>query len=298
MQLICNMHAGRGATERALPELRRCLDERGLEHGIAATQGPGDATRLARAALAEGVRFVVAVGGDGTIHEVVNGMLEDDGPVRDDAVMGVVATGVANDFIRTFGMPAIPSHAAAHLDGPESFAIDIGKITCSRDDAEVVRYFANVAQAGLGARVARRAVRLRGLGALTYPAAFWIEAVRSRALEAAVDLVDKRYQGPVRNLVVANGQFSGAGMKVAPRAAPTDGVLDVQIHFSSARETIATMPRVYRGEHVPHPQIREAKRVRATIEAALPLPVEADGEQVGVTPATFEVLRDVLRLKV
>lgn len=292
------MHAGRGATERALPELQRCLDERGLEHRIAVTQGPGDATRLARAALAEGVRFVVAVGGDGTIHEVVNGMLEGDVPARDDAVMGVVATGVANDFIRTFGMPATPSHAAAHLDGSESFAIDIGKITCSRDGAEVVRYFANVAQAGLGARVARRAARLRGLGALTYPAAFWLEAVRSRALEAAVDLVDKRYQGPVRNLVVANGQFSGAGMKVAPRAAPTDGVLDVQIHFPSARETIAIMPRVYRGEHVPHPQIREAKRVRATIEAALPLPVEADGEQVGVTPATFEVLRDVLRLKV
>jgi diacylglycerol kinase (ATP) len=299
MVLVCNLRAGRGATERVLPELRRFLDERALEHRTVATEGPGDATRLARAALDDGTRFVVAVGGDGTVNEVVNGMLEDDRPVRDDAVMGVVATGVARDFIRTFGMPATPSHAAAHLDGPESFSIDIGKITCAGDGADVVRYFANVAQAGLGARIARRAGRARGLlGALTYPAAFWVEAVRSRSPAATVDLVDKRYEGPVRNLVVANGQFAGAGMKLAPRAAPTDGVLDVQIHFLGAREAIAIMPKAYRGEHVPHPEIREAKRVRVSIESERPLPVEADGEDVGVTPATFELVRDALRLKV
>jgi diacylglycerol kinase family enzyme len=87
-------------------------------------------------------------------------------------------------------------------------------------------------------------------------------------------------------------------MKIAPRAAPTDGVFDIQIEHARKREEIAVMPKVYRGEHVPHPDIFEAKRVRASIDSSRPLPIEADGELLGHTPATFEVLRDLIRLKV
>jgi diacylglycerol kinase family enzyme len=100
------------------------------------------------------------------------------------------------------------------------------------------------------------------------------------------------------NLVVANGQFFGGGMKVAPKAAPTDGLLDIQIHNPRKREAIAIMPKMYKGEHVPHPDIHESKRVRVSIEAESPLRVEADGELLGHTPASFELLRDVIRLKV
>ena len=295
MVLVTNPRAGRGRTRQALPELRRCLEERGLHYDIAFTQGPGDGTRLARSALQGGSRFVVAVGGDGTLHEVVNGMLHEDRAVRDDAVLGVVATGTGSDFVKTFGMPALPSHAAAHLDGPESFPIDVGKITASAG----TRYFANVAQVGLGAKVAARAASLPGfVGALRFPLAFWLEVVRFAPAEVRVDLVDRAVERRARNVVVANGQFFGAGMKIAPKAAPTDGLLDVQVQHPSLGEAIAIMPRVYRGEHVPHTEITEAKRTRVAVEAERPLPVEADGERVGETPASFEVLRDALRLKV
>jgi diacylglycerol kinase family enzyme len=110
--------------------------------------------------------------------------------------------------------------------------------------------------------------------------------------------MDRCYEGPMNNLVVANGQFFGSGMKIAPRAAPTDGVFDIQIEHASKREEIAVMPKVFRGEHVPHPDIVEAKRVRISIEATRALRIEADGELLGRTPATFEVLRDLIRLKV
>jgi diacylglycerol kinase family enzyme len=87
-------------------------------------------------------------------------------------------------------------------------------------------------------------------------------------------------------------------MKVAPKAAPTDGLLDIQIQHARKLEAIAIMPKVYKGEHVPHPDIEEAKRARVAITADRPLPVEAEGELIGYTPATFEVLPNALRLKV
>lgn len=284
---------------RALPEVREHLARRELEHEVAYTSGPGDATRLARGALDAGGRFLVAVGGDGTVGEVVNGMIEDDRAVAPDAVLGVVAAGRGCDFVRTFGIPSLPGHAVAHLDGPESFAIDIGKVTCVRDGRTSVRYFANIAEVGLGARVASLAARLpHWLGPTVYLWAFWLSILSHRPAEVVVDLVDRSYEGRLNSLIVANGQFFGGGMKIAPKAAPTDGLLDVLIERAARTEAIALLPRVYRGEHLPHPDIRLAKRVKASITAARPLPVEADGESIGHTPATFEVLGDALRLKV
>jgi diacylglycerol kinase (ATP) len=297
--LICNPHAGRGGVGRSLPEVRAKLEERGLAYEVRYTERSAHATGIARDALEAGSRFLAAMGGDGTIHEVVNGMLEDDRPIVDDAVLGVVASGTGSDFIRTFGLPDMPAHAVAHLDGPESFPIDIGKITCTEDGRSVTRYFPNIAEAGLGAETVRRARRLPAfLGPTVYLFAFWLALARHRAANVTIDLVDRTYEGPMNNLVVANGQFFGGGMKIAPKAAPTDGLLDIQIEHVRKREAIALIPKVYKGEHVPHPDIQEAKRVRVSIEADRPLRIEADGELLGFTPATFEVLRDVVNLKV
>jgi diacylglycerol kinase (ATP) len=294
---ICNAHSR--AVRRALPEVERHLRARGLEHELRLTESAGDALRLARAALDEGHRFLVAIGGDGTVNEVVNALIVDDRARHDDSVLGVVEVGSGADFVRTFGIPSIPGHAVAHLDGDDSFPIDIGKLTYRAGDGEAVRYFANVAQAGLGARAAARAARLpRWLGPTLYPIAFWLALPGHRSAEVVVDLVDRTYEGPMDNLVVANGQFFGGGMKIAPRAAPTDGLLDLHIQSTGRREAIALLPKVYKGAHVPHPRITEAKRVRAALSSSRPLMVEADGEVLGRTPVRFEVLKEALRLKV
>jgi YegS/Rv2252/BmrU family lipid kinase len=297
MVLICNSRSK--AVARALPSVRDHLERRELDYEVRQTQHRGHATELTREALGRGTRFLVAVGGDGTVHEVVNGMVDNDAPVDRDAVLGVVAAGTGCDFVKTFGLPAMAPHAVAHLDGGQAFPIDIGKVTFQKDGAEAVRYFANIAEAGLGAEVAARARRLpRILGPTVYWLSFWLVLARHRSAGAVVDLVDRRYEGPMNNLVVANGQFFGGGMKIAPRAAPTDGLLDVQIEHARKREAIALVPKVYRGEHVPHPDIQEAKRVKVSIDADRPLLVEADGEVLGHTPAAFQVVKGALKLKV
>jgi len=297
--LICNGRSGRGGVARALPEVEEHLTNRKLEYEVRHTERPGHATLLAREALDAGIRFVVAMGGDGTIHEVVNGMIEDDKPVNSDAVLGVVAAGTGSDFIKTFGMRSLPGAAVAHLDGANSFKIDIGKIVYTEDGRQVTRYFPNIAEAGLGAEVVARAARLpRWLGPTVYLFAFWLTMGKHRSARVKVDLVDRTYEGPMNNLVVANGQFFGGGMKIAPKAAPTDGLLDIQIEHAAKKDAIAMMPRVFKGTHLPHPDVKEAKRVRCSIEADRPLLIEADGEVLGYTPATFEVLRDLISLKV
>lgn len=299
MVLIANVRAGRGRVADSLPEVRSHLEQRGLEYEIRETEGPGHATEIAREVLKAGGRFVVAVGGDGTVHEVVNGMIEDDKAIQPEGVFGVVAAGTGCDFIKTFGIPALPGHSVANLDGGEAFPIDIGKITYQQDGTEVVRYFANIAEVGIGAAVVARAAKLpRWLGPTVYFFAFWMELRRHKAAQVKVDLVDRTYEGYMNNLVVANGQFFGGGMKVAPKAAPTDGLFDIQIEHARKREAVAIMPKIYKGQHVPHPDIEEAKRVRLSIEADRPFLIEADGEVLGHTPARFEVLKDLLNLKV
>lgn len=299
MVLIVHRNAGQGAISAALPEIESHLKQRDLEYEIRFTEYGGHATELAREVLTGGGKFVVAVGGDGTVHEVVNGMLVDGKAITENATLGVIAGGTGCDFIKTFGIPPMAGHAVAHLDGPESFPIDLGKITYQQDGATVTRYFANIAEVGIGAEVVARAARLpRSLGPTVYFFAFWMTLSKHRSAEVKIDLVDRTYEGPMNNLVVANGQFFGGGMKIAPKAAPTDGLLDVQIEHARKREAIALLPKIYKGQHVPHPDIEEAKRVRLSIESDRPLLIEADGEVLGYTPATFEVIKDVIDLKV
>jgi diacylglycerol kinase family enzyme len=121
---------------------------------------------------------------------------------------------------------------------------------------------------------------------------------KHKIAQVEVDLVDRKYEGPANNIVVANCQFFGGGMKIAPKAAPTDGLLDIQVEHARKREAIAIMPKIFKGTHLPHPDIEEFKRAKCSVTANRELLIEADGEVLGHTPATFEILRDAIRLKV
>ncbi|MEX2420534.1 MAG: acylglycerol kinase family protein, partial [Actinomycetota bacterium] len=162
LTVIVNPHAGKRHVGQEIPELERTLRSRGLPYRLLRTEGPGDATRFAREALQAGGRFLVAVGGDGTVHEVVNGMFDGEGkPLITDAVLGVVAAGSGCDFIRTFGLPGDATRACHHLTGENTYPLDVGKITYTTTNAErAVRYFVNIAEVGLGAAVAARAERM------------------------------------------------------------------------------------------------------------------------------------------
>jgi diacylglycerol kinase (ATP) len=300
MRLIVNPRSGNGAVGKNLPALREQLDERGLAYDVVETAGPKHATEAAQAALDEGIRYLVAVGGDGTVQEVVNGMFDGTTPRADDAVLGVAAYGSGCDFVRTFGLDRKPQVIAEHLSSDATMPIDVG-VASFRDDAGAVqlRLWVNIAEAGWGADVVAYAERMpRWIGRIRYLLAAYAAIRAAKRQETTVTLANTATTVPLVNLVVANGQFFGGGMWVAPRALPDDGRFNVQL-FSGPRSQVFTLTtKIYRGDHIPHPDIREQHS--PTVELAPPerMRVEADGEVLGWTPAEFSLLPKALRLKI
>jgi len=297
--VIINPRAGRGAVGRALVPLQRALTDRGLSHHVCQTAGPGDATRMAREALGQGIRFLVAVGGDGTVHEVVNGMMGEAGPGVRDAVLGVVAAGSGGDFARTFGLRVGPEAAAARLDGDTTRPIDVGHVSYRDEEGNPgTRWFANIADVGFSAEATARAATLPrilgpgvyGVAALATLARFGLEHVR-------VTLDSASFEAMLSSLVVANCRFFGGGMMVAPNAVPDDGLLDVLAIGGHRAKMVVLAPKLYKGKHVPHPDIQEYRSRLVRVECDKPLRIEADGEVLGYTPAVFELTPKALRLK-
>ena len=296
--VIANPRAGRGKLAARLPEIERILRDAGLDYRVVQTTHPGHAAEAARDALHGGERYLVAAGGDGTVHEVVNGMLADGQPIAQDAVLGVVAAGSGCDFVKSFGLPGDAVQGARHLAGDRVRRIDVGRVTFMSGPAQVTRYFPNIAEAGLGAAVVARACRLPGrLGSARYFCAFWLTLPRFCPATVQVDADGQAYQWRAHNVVVANCRFYGGGMQISPKSELDDGALDVLVMTGPKSEAFTTLPKVYRGTHLPHRNIVELRARRVRVEPDPPFQVEADGESLGTTPATFEVIPAPIRIK-
>lgn len=315
MRVIVNPRAGRGAVDRGWPAARTVLDEAGLTYEPVVTERAGHATEAARDAVRQGIRFVVAVGGDGTIHEVVNGLMGRDGPLDRELVLGVVSAGSGCDFVKTFGIPKEPAEGARHLLGDSLWGrLDVGRVTHrGRDGRETFRWFPNIAEAGLGAEVVAIASKMpKWLGGSVYRLAAARGLMRHKQAEVKVKMHGRKARGtrpdaPLEDLVfdgrasmivVANCQFYGGGMRVAPRAIPSDGLLDALIFHGPKSDVMKTSPKMFKGEHVPHRNIAEYLVNSLTIEGDRPVLIEADGEVIGTTPASFSVVPEALRLKI
>ena len=300
LALIVNLHAG-SRTRVTLDRVRDRLRAKHLEHQVHVTEGPGDATRIARRVLDDGGRFLVAVGGDGTVHEVVNGMIAGDRPVAADAVLGVVSAGSGCDLVRTFDLPVKPGPAADRLAGDAVRRVDVARITyLDGEGRSMARYFANIAEAGLGAACAVRALRLpRLLGPSRYFFGFWaaLPGWEPGAMRIEVD-GRVAHDGRAVNVVMANCRFFGGGMHISPRSDPADGTLELLVFTGRKTDSFTMLPLVYRGRHVPHRSIVELSGRRFVLDPERPYPVEADGEVLGTTPASVEVVPGALTLKV
>jgi diacylglycerol kinase (ATP) len=297
--IIANPASGRGRSEVKLRGIETALRDWGLDYQILLTTGPGHAAQAAAAALRDGDRFLVAAGGDGTVHEVVNGMFAGDQPSAPDAVLGVLATGSGCDFVKSFGIPGDAVKAARHLTGDAVRTIDVGKVTVTDGAATTVKYFSNIAEAGLGGAVVARASRPpAALARARYFFEFWLTLPRFRPATVRLDADGQSFEWLAYNVVVANCRFYGGGMQISPKSEPDDGKLDVLVMTGPKSDAYTTLPRVYRGTHLPHRNIAELRASRVTVETDVPYPIEADGEVLGTTPATFEVIPRALRLKV
>lgn len=301
LHLIVNTRSGNGSAKKALPELQRLLDQEGLEHQTHLTNARGHASELATDLVQNGARYLAAVGGDGTVHEVVNGLVDAAGqPLGEDVVLAVISAGSGCDFARTYGLDRPMSRLVRrHLSTTDTTDLDLGQVSYVRDGQTVQSFFVNIAEVGWGAEVVKKAERLpRFIGRVRYLLAAY-GAIRSvNRQETTIELEHTQVTVPLVQLVVANGQFFGGGMKVAPRALPADGLFNV-LAFTGNRSQVFTLtPKLYQGEHLPNPQIAEWQSATVELAPDDPMLVEADGELLGTTPARFEVVSRPLSLKI
>lgn len=299
--LIANPRFGRGHRD-VLSRVVAALRGRGVAPEIATTEGPGHATVLAREAVErDGRGYLVAVGGDGTLHEVVNGVVDaDTGELRGaDPVVGAVGAGTGCDLLRTFGLNRTPEILAEHLSSDATMRIDLGRVRVTGPGGIARnRVFANVAEVGYGAEVVALANRLpQVLGKARYGIGIVGTVTRFRLVDATVTVASGQVTQPLSNVIVAKGQFFGGGMMVAPRALPSNGKFNVQAWGGQPVDVIRGARQLKTGAHLRRDDVREWQSATVEVSAARPLVVEADGEVLGRSPASFDVLASVLRFK-
>ena len=301
--VVCNPMSAAGRTGREWPGIQRILLEAGLEFDHRLSRSQADATHLTREALRSGYRRVVAVGGDGTLNEVLNGFFEEDGggPVRADAVLGMVPNGSGGDFRRTAGIPRDHLAAGALLARGDERPLDVGRIDYEEEPRGGVRFFVNIADCGLGGEVVARAnassKRFGGTATFYWASVRAIFAFGRRRCRVEVDGVP--VEGRMQNVVVANARYFGGGMHVAPDARFDDGLLDVVIMGDIPRwRALADSRTIYKGAHLGRPGIAvlRGRTVRVIPRDVVPFRFDVDGELVGRAPATLTVLPGVLRL--
>jgi diacylglycerol kinase (ATP) len=293
---LVNPASDNGATGRRWPELAHRAARLGLSGETLFSERPGHLIELARSAVDGGATLVIAVGGDGTLNEVVNGI------AGRDVDLATIPLGTGMDFGRTYGIPTKFEDAVRLARDGKPRTIDAGRVsyrTWGGEDAE--RWFANVGSVGMSGAVAQRA---NGMSkALGGKATFFYALTRVffewENTDVTVRFDGEERHGKMHDVIVANGVWHGGGMMLAPDARPDDGAFDViMIGDVGKVDFLTTAPKLYKGKHVGHPKIEVVRTARVEVDAAERLPIELEGEQVGTTPATFEVVPGALRVRV
>jgi YegS/Rv2252/BmrU family lipid kinase len=294
---LVNPASDNGATGRRWPEIARLAAERGLIGDALLSEQQGHLTDLARDAAKGGARLLIAVGGDGTVNEIVNGIAG-----LDAVELAIVHRGTGGDFGRTFEIPHKLEQALDVARSGATREIDLGRVALHTwAGPKMVRWFANIGSAGMSGAVAKRVNETgKALGGkLSYAWSTIAVFARWRNAQLTVTVDGEQRSGAMYDVIVANGRYFGGGMKICPEAEPADGLFDVLlIGDVTKRDLMLTLPKIYRGSHLPHPKAELLRGTTVTIEAPIPLPVELDGEQPGTTPASFEVVPRSLRVRV
>jgi YegS/Rv2252/BmrU family lipid kinase len=301
---VVNPQSGGGRTARQMGAIGSALKQALGDVIVGTTRAQGDATRLVRKALDQGYRRIVAIGGDGTLNEAINGLFENGVPVAEDATFSFAMSGSGGDFKRSFGIEHDIVPAISALKDAQPRRIDLGRVRWTGDDGTPqARLFLNIASFGLSGEIVNRVNRARISKRLGGPFAFrWHSTAaaltfRPWRVHLVVDNVFNK-DVAVSTVAICNGRFFGGGMKVAPDADLSDGLFDVIVIAETGRRAmIARMNEIYAGTHVNHPNVT-VLRGKSVTASPLSGPVfaELDGEGGMTLPATFDVMPNALSL--
>jgi len=298
-KIIVNPAAGANSTHRKWPSIQSLLRKTGLSFDFQFTEGKGHGIELAKAAASDGYRYLVAVGGDGTIHEVANGIMLAAEPQN--TSLGIICTGTGSDFSRAIGIPHDYTQACSSLKTPRKIVIDIGLVEFHIKGQLCRRYFINSAGVGFDAETVASVEKLPKFigGTLPYLTGLFYSFIGYRNKLFTFKIGEKQEQKRILSLVVANGGYFGGGMHIAPGAKLDDSLFDVVIMGNFGKlEILKNLPQVYKGTHLSHPKVRLERNTRISIESKQKFRIQADGEILGEGPVSFSLIPQALTLAI
>lgn len=283
---------------RVMKALERSL---GKNYSLCVTGRPLEATSSTRDAIRNGCELIVAVGGDGTIQEVVNGFFSEGQLLNPCCQLAIICSGTGRGFAQSLGLPTKLDDQFEIVTDGEARSVDVGKVSFHLADGKMgERFFVNECQVGIGGVVVKgvgtnhkRLGGLAGFGLVTLST-----ALHHRA-QTLVVVIDNRLQieRPLLGVIIANGAYAGGGMCLAPHARVDDGLLDlVMIHDQSLIQRLKNFSRIYSGRHVESPLFNYHQGKRFKISSPEPALLEADGELLGSLPCTVEILPRALKI--
>lgn len=302
--VIVNPRSGGGLSEPRWARIRGALGDGLGEIDTEFTTAPGDATAIARREATAGRRLILALGGDGTISEVADGVLA--AGTGSTTEIGLIPRGTGGDFRRTLELPEEVAAAAEQIRRASARTIDAGRVRYrAPEGGEAVRHFINVASFGFSSAVARRAntssKRFGGKIAFLGATVRELFSHDHKDVWLSIDGQERR-QMRVMMAAIGNGRFFGGGMKICPDAQLDDGTLDlVTIGDLTRAQVLANIGRLFSGTHLELEQVKHTRITRLSVEpvemGGANIPIEMDGETPGYLPATFEVLPGALRIR-
>jgi diacylglycerol kinase (ATP) len=290
-KIIVNPYAGRWKAKAAIPDIERACQGIGLEYELVVTEGPNHGIDLARAAALAGFSPVVSAGGDGSISEVVNGLMQAAG---DEVAgpLGVIPLGTADDFADMLGLEKEVEAACQVILAGHTRLVDVGRVNG--------RFFDNNSAIGLEPMVTiteRPMKRVKGTPRYILAALKAIVNHEPWRVRMAWD--DGEYEGMVALVSVGNTRRTGGAFWMTPRAEPDDGCLDFVFAGKLGRiKLLRLLPTTFDGSHVERPEVTYVRTTRLTIECDPPTPIQADGElfDLSATRIEYTILPGRLRL--
>ena len=291
---IVNPQAGSGKGKVDWPKIKSLLKLNGILFDFALTEFKYHAVELTVNAINNGYKRILAVGGDGTINEVVNGIFIQQKFPTTDIVIGVISVGTGNDWSRMYNIPQEYEGKVAAIRVEKHFLQDVGIVEYEESMVRNTRYFVNTAGVGFDAEVARRTNHLKESGhkgKILYAGSLIKALISFKPSDISITVDGKKLEGRIFSLTIGIGKYNGGGMMQVPNAVPDDGLFDVTVIRQLRRfEIVRNIYRLYNGTILSHPKISGHKGSSVVVSSDVPIDIEVDGESLGVSPFTFSII--------
>lgn len=297
---IVNPNAGHGKGKKDWKRIAGLLESNGIVYEMRLTERPGHGTELVGELISEGYRKFISVGGDGTLHEITNGIFKQKTVPTTDITISKIPVGTGNDWGRMFGIPLVYEGAVKVIKEARTIRHDVGIVKYYNGDREETRYFINIAGIGFESTVVKKTniQKEKGKGGKAiyfYNLLSCLIAYRNTFVDIAID--GKTTRSKIFSINVGNGRFCGGGMRQTPEALPDDGKLDITVIREMGRiEIIKSLNLLYNGTILSHSKVDGYRSDNLKVVSDVPLYLEADGETLGHTPAEFSLIPAALNI--